>query len=133
MDYLGNRVATGVQDWVTNSTEEWFTQHPLIAWGINHPLWTLGFALIALFLSWGFLKAIAQLVERVWLLIFQSPLKLGQWLFQSLFNFYKQGTLASEQTEQSGDRLTIILQRLDRLRQEQDELLEEVKTMLSSK
>lgn len=133
MDYLSNRVAISVQDWVTSSTEEWFAQHPLIAWGVDHPLWTLGVILLVIFLCWGFLKAIAQLIERVWLLIFQFPLRLSQWLFRSLFNLYRRKPLAASEAEESGDRLAVILQQLDRLRQEQDQLLEEVKTLLSSK
>lgn len=135
MDYFSNRVTNGVQDWISSSTEVWLNQHPIVAWGVDHPLLSLALGLLALFMSWGLLKAIAQVIERVWLLIFQVPFKLSQWIVRSLFNWYKTGSSSGTDSREAEpcDRLTAIVNRLDALKQEQDELLKEAKSMLSSK
>ncbi|MBW4517826.1 MAG: hypothetical protein KME11_21690 [Timaviella obliquedivisa GSE-PSE-MK23-08B] len=120
---------------VFKSVQAWLATHPVIAWAMSHPLWAIALLFIALLLSWGLLGAIARLVQQAWLLILQAPLKLLQWLFRGLFKAIPKRVLAEEPTalEQREQRLLETLNRLEALQQEQEELMQEVKTILMLK
>jgi hypothetical protein len=128
---------------VLKSVQEWMVTHPVIAWAMNHPLWAIALFFIVLLLCWGLLGAIARLVQQAWLMILQAPLKLLRWLFTGLFNAFfirrlkadgralkAEEPLVFEQREQ---RLLETLNRLEALQQEQEELMQEVKTILMLK
>jgi hypothetical protein len=121
---------------VVKSVQEWMATHPVIAWAMNHPLWAIALFFITLLLCWGLLGAIARLVQQAWLFILQAPLKLLRWIFTGLFNaFFIKGLKAEEPIalEQREQRLLETLGRLEALQQEQEELMQEVKTILMLK
>jgi cell shape-determining protein MreC len=121
---------------VFKSVQTWMAAHPVISWVMSHPLWAIALFFIALLLSWGLLGAIARLIQQVWLLILQAPLKLFHWLFNSLFHAFSTRVLkAGEPTmlEQREQRLLETLNRLEALQQEQEQLMQEVKTILMLK
>lgn len=121
---------------VFKSVQAWLATHPVIAWIMSHPLWAIALFFIALLLSWGLLGAIARLVQQAWLLILQAPLKLLRWLFDSLFKAFPMRVLKSGEPtilEQREQRLLETLSRLEALQQEQEELMQEVKTILMLK
>lgn len=121
---------------VLKSVQAWMATHPVIAWVMSHPLWAIALFFVALLLSWGLLGAIARLIQQAWLLILQAPLKLFQWGFDSLFNTLSTRLLkAGESTilEQREQRLLETLNRLEVLQQEQEELMQEVRTILMLK
>jgi hypothetical protein len=117
--------------------QEWLLAHPVWHWLFTHPVWLLGLVILSLFLFVGLLGAIAQLTEAVWLAILQFPLKLVQWIFTAVVALFKLPftprftASSSPNPETQTERLTLILNRLEALRQEQDELLGEVRSILT--
>ncbi|MBF2000430.1 MAG: hypothetical protein IGS38_06885 [Synechococcales cyanobacterium M58_A2018_015] len=137
---------------------DWLNQYPVLYWLMLHPIWLLVTLVTLLFLLSGLLGAIARLTERLWLAILRSPITLMQWIWRgSLFllsrlfaakstavhsvsvkssstlgtaSLTPSTSLTSQVTSQ--DRLTEVLNRLEVLRQEQDELLREVKLLLGT-
>jgi hypothetical protein len=121
VEKLGYTLTNNVQDFITVAAQNWAAAHPLLAWFLTHPLWTVGIICLMLFLGWGLIRAIAYLSEQMWIFILQLPIKLF--------------TRKSGFTVTYGDRkkqLISNLNRLEALRQEQDKLLQEVKAILAS-
>lgn len=138
---LHQTVGKGVTSAMSDSFQSWLTTHPTIAWIVNHPLWALGILLIAIFLFWGLLRAIAQFIEQVWIAILRLPLILLQRLLGLGKGAYQRaiaGTkelskeLPAEPETNVEQRLTHLLNRLETLQQEEVELLQEVKTLLAT-
>ncbi|MBF2027442.1 MAG: hypothetical protein IGS48_11825 [Oscillatoriales cyanobacterium C42_A2020_001] len=129
-----NTVGKGVTDAVGMSLQNWLNAHPLIHWIVDHPLWTVGLVVLAIFLLWGLLRAIARFIEQLWLVILRSPLLLFRWVLGIGTRIYQQLADAKDlpvpAPVEGQARLTEILTRLEALRQEQDVLLQEVKTLL---
>lgn len=133
---------------------DWLNQYPVLYWLTLHPIWLLVTLVTLLFLLSGLLGAIARLTERLWLAILRSPITLIRWIWRgSLFLLSRLFTAKSTEAPSvsvkssvvtlgaasltpgaltSQDRLTEVLNRLEALRQEQDELLREVKLLLST-
>ncbi len=129
-----NAIAFGMSDLLTNSTQTWLESHPTLNWILVHPLWSVGLALLLVFLFWGLLKAIAQFIEKLWLQILLAPFKLGQQMVKLVTPTFKHAADPKPtylETDTGHDRLVEILLRLEALKQEQDTLLQEVKTILS--
>ncbi|NJP12322.1 MAG: hypothetical protein HC866_24990 [Leptolyngbyaceae cyanobacterium RU_5_1] len=142
----------------TTYTQGWLDAHPGFAWAIGHPFWTLGILLLIVFVFWGLLKAIVRFIEKAWLVILQSPFRLGQWLFKISTQSFKgksalqpaaletSNTIGSEpgngvacesissitlEPTYTHQRLVEILNRLETLKHEQDKLLQEVRAIVS--
>lgn len=122
--------------------QEWLLAHPVWNWLFMHPVWLFGLIVLSLFLFVGLLGAIAQLTEAVWLTILQLPLRLVQSIFIGMIALVKlpfapklstssSSNSSSPKPETQTERLTLILNRLEALRQEQDELLSEVRSILA--
>ncbi|MBL1176323.1 hypothetical protein [Pantanalinema sp. GBBB05] len=169
---IGHILALRIQEFFPNPSalnwyfwQDWLDAHPTIAWLVQNPLWAIVCLLLAIFLLWKLLAAVAQLAEKILLAILLFPLKLGQWLLAKMTHFFKTTVVArflpskSPEPEppptanltvamlkptdpvpalkpaiaqDSNQRLTDIVSRLEALRREQDELLQEVKTILLS-
>ncbi|NEQ23711.1 MAG: hypothetical protein F6K28_32130 [Microcoleus sp. SIO2G3] len=117
---------------LTQPIADWLQAHPIFAWGIDHPLLTLGLLLIVLLLLSGLLKAIARFTEQIWIWLLRSPLMLIQWLFAIALQWIRRKPLALPAVTPKQERLTLILQKLETMRQEQDELLQEVRALLAA-
>ncbi|HEY9663240.1 MAG TPA: hypothetical protein V6C65_32745, partial [Allocoleopsis sp.] len=104
-------------------------------WFVSNPFWLLIAMLAALFLLSGLLRAIAGLTEKLWLTLLKLPFILVQTVWRSslflLLRPFEKSTVASLTASPAPDRLTEILNRLEALRQEQDELLQEVRLLLT--
>lgn len=169
---IGSILALRIQEFLPNPlalnwyfVQDWLDAHPTIAWLVQNPLWAIVCLLLAIFLLWKLLAAIAQLTEKILLAILLFPLKVGQWLLAKITHWFKTTIVARFLPSQSSDlepspvinqtvamlkptdpvpalkpavasdpnqRLTDIVSRLEALRREQDELLQEVKTILLS-
>ncbi|MBD2036712.1 hypothetical protein H6F76_17010 [Leptolyngbya sp. FACHB-321] len=136
-EQLSGAISNSVQDVVATSVKMWMAQHPIVSWVMAHPVWTIALVLLLLFLCWGLLAAIAQFTQQVWLFILQAPLKLTQSLakgtFQSLKRFEILQPAKSEGQGNVQQRLHEILNHLELLRQEQEVLMKEMHSILSSK
>ncbi len=119
---LSDAITTNVQNSVQSSIQTWVDAHPIFAWILLHPLWSIGIAILVLWLTFILLSAIVDVTVE----FISSLLKLPFSGFKRLFlprQFSK---------PTSSQRLIEVLDRLEALRQEQDELLKQVKTMLAS-
>lgn len=123
-------VSDRIQTAVFGSLQGWLAAHPMVHWSLTHPLYALGIGLLILFLLWGLLRAIVHLADRAWLAILQAPCRLSRWLWSRVQLLPAQAQAESEPHVDPQVRLTEILSRLDALRQEQDTLMQEVKTIL---
>lgn len=107
---------------VQNSVQAWIDVHPIFAWILLHPLWSMGIAIFVLWLAFSLLTALVDATAQ----LISSILKLPLTGFKRLLlprRFVK---------PDSSQRFMEVLDRLEALRQEQDELLKQVKTMLAS-
>lgn len=107
---------------VQNSVQAWIDVHPIFAWILLHPLWSMGIAIVVLWLAFSLLTALVDATAQ----LISSILKLPLTGFKRLLlprRFVK---------PDSSQQLMEVLDRLEALRQEQDELLKQVKTMLAS-
>ena len=126
----------GFWDSLTQPIQDWLLAHPFGNWLLSHPLWAIGLVLIALLLLSGLFGAIAQLTQTLWIVLLRSPVVLIGWLVAGIVLLVKapfsaKGQLPAVETQQQ--RLAEILDRLDALKQEQDNLLQEAKQILSTK
>lgn len=134
---LHQTVGKGVVSAMNDSFQTWLNAHPTIDWTVNHPLWAAGVVLIAIFLLWGLLRAIAQFIEQVWVAILRSPLLLIQWFFGLSRSTYQRVIAAPKEMPVEPEpnlehRLTDLLNRLETLQQEEADVLQEVKTLLTA-
>ncbi|HEY9640517.1 MAG TPA: hypothetical protein V6C57_08535 [Coleofasciculaceae cyanobacterium] len=134
---LSTQIIDRLLDSITAPLRDWLNAHPAGYWLVSHPLWSVGLLLISLLLLSGLLGAIAQLTQKLWIGILQAPWTLTRWIFTTVFHLLKsllrwQGSVEPEPNRHQ-ERLTEILTRLEVLKQEQDELLQEVKAILAVK
>ena len=137
--FLGNQVGSQFFDRLLNPIlmplQEWLNTHPFWNWLLIHPLWLVAAIILLLFLLAGLLGAIARLTEKIWLAILQAPLKLIQLIWWGTIALFKlpftPRATAVKSLAAEPDRLAVILERLDAIRAEQDELLQEVRSILA--
>lgn len=121
-------------DQVLQPLQDWLVVHPFWNWLLLHPLWLLGLTVLLLFLFAGLLGAIARLTEAIWLAVLQTPIRLVQFLFTGVTRLLKlpfSPRLNSVSSTNQQERLTTLLNRLETLRQEQNELMQEIRSILA--
>jgi hypothetical protein len=132
----GSRGEWTMVDSITQSLltpfQSWLVTHPIVAWMVAHPLWAIALFFVALLLCWGFLGALARLIQQAWLLILQAPFSLMRFLFGGMFKLFRIRLPAPVKEEAIEQKLLAALERLETLRQEEEILMQEVKTMLKS-
>ena len=135
-DNLNKAAASAIHDAVSAAIQNWLDSHPVISWMISHPVLDVVLFLLALFMLSGLFKALGSLSEKIWLFLLRSPLKLGHVFLNvavkkrtptKLPKYYHSASL-----DNSNERITKILTRLEEIRQEQNHLLQEVSAMLKS-
>lgn len=138
-----------VQANINNRIDSWLNNHPIMGWLVSHPGLSLILLVIVIVLMFGLFQAMGSLIKDAWLVILTSPFKFFrsslQWSFQSIFKTRKlsQASLSLQPGILSFSpftpkpvsldhqpRLTQIYQRLDEIRQEEHQLLEELKTLV---
>ena len=159
-EQLRSTTSEVIQTAISSSVSDWLQAHPVILrlvqvllWATNHPIVSLIILLFTIAIAWSLIKAIGRLVETSGWLLLQAPFKLIQILIrigaQSLGNFgglavkelgsTKSGELPALQYSQSQQnhkdkqqRLVEISTRLEAIRKEQNELLQEATAILNS-
>ncbi len=121
---------------ITVFIQQWAENNRILVWMITHPLWTLGILLLFIFLFWGLFRFFARLSEDVWYVILKYPIQLSKFIFGSIFQVFKSIFKSKSSQDLSFDnnpkaRLNRIVTRLDEIKTEEKELLEEMKTILS--
>lgn len=109
----------------------WLQIHPFWWWVLSHPLWAIALLGFILLLGSGLFRAIARLLEQLWLGLFRAPLALGQWGLNLVFR--RSGDrvkVPSRLTAQA--KLQDLITRWEQLQANQAALLEEFKQVLAS-
>jgi hypothetical protein len=137
---LSDNLVTAFQQAIARSIHDWLNHHPVLNWLLHHGLITLGLVLLFLLLIWGLIGAIARSLEQGWFYILQLPFRFVFWVMKGVIVFglqrfhHPNPLLAEEEATQSFDnRLAEILSRMESLRMEQDELLQEMKLLLGER
>lgn len=145
---LNQNLISGLWDSFTAPIQDWLSQHPLFFWLATHPWWLVAATLAVLFLLSGLLRAIAGFTEQIWIALLRLPIVLISWLWQGTLLLLRRPfqakptvvpshlgntPLLSSQPSEQPDRLTQVLDRLETLRQEQDQLLQEIKALLQDR
>jgi hypothetical protein len=137
---LGNRLIDGAVDAIATPILNWLAAHPLWQWLFSHPFWLLGIVLLAILLLAGLLGAIGRLTENLWMALLRFPFWLTQWLFKQSYRLFLRLLGRKDRADRADralapvnqqERLADILNRLDAIQQEQDALLQEVRTILA--
>ena len=134
---FNNAMVEALQKTMVNSLQSWLETHPIVSWLINHPLWILCIFILLLLLFGGLLRVIGRLTEETWLIIFQSPFRLARWLIVLTYKALTNASTPEVTNLKFGkndkqEQLNYILLRLEEIKQEQEELLKEMKTILNS-
>lgn len=143
-----------IDEWI-DSVKVWIDSHPIvqwlvqvILWAVNHPIPALIIAIALIFVLQKLLKVLGSLVERALIALLQAPLKLGQLLLKtSAKSLSKLGravqpvanqeetlelkALTESVKNSQKERLANILTRLEVIRQEQDQLIQEVAAIVA--
>lgn len=122
---LGQQVLDSTLSPVRSAAEQWLDEHRWILFLVNHPLVLLGLLLLGLFLISGVWRALSRLSENLWIFVVGLPFQVLGW-------FGLRGISLLKQRSQPRDRLTELLNRLDALREEQETVLKEVRSLLES-
>ena len=97
---------------------------------LSHPIW----AILLLILSIGFLQLIIDLIKRSvkasLTFILKLPLIASQWLWQRA-TALPTAAQTNHQTNHRPDQIDQLMARLEHLRQEQDQIIADLKTLLS--
>lgn len=122
-------IQTQLQVWMTS----WIEAHPIAGWFTTHPLITVGLVLVSLILFKGLFDAIAQLIARLWLALLNAPVRLLRFIGRSVQARLRRVTASANgsPTLTPEQQLAHLLERLDCLRVEQDQVLQEVRSLLS--
>ena len=134
---FNDAMVEALQKSIVNSLQSWLETHPIASWLINHPLWLLCSFIVLLLLFGGLLRVIGRLTEETWLIIFQSPFRLARWLINIAYKALTNASTSEVTNLKVGkndkkEQLTYILLRLEEIKQEQEELLKKMKTILNS-
>ena len=126
-----NPIIDSVKEALMGIVTDWLADHPRIAWIIANPLPAVILCIVILILFWGFIRMIFRLSERLWIFIFQAPIKLFKLIFRYISLSFKQFSIPLYQRQQERDqRLSDILARLELLREEQETLLLELRDLI---
>ncbi|MCL1466922.1 hypothetical protein [Argonema galeatum] len=145
-----NKQLHGVRGWIdSHPVMSWATE--VLIWGISHPILSVIMIILGIFILGRFIKALSQFLEQFFLYTLQAPFKFGQVLLglclklfsylPFLGNTLKQSegnmlalntSIAASVSQNNKERLAYILNRLEAIRQEQNQLLQEVTAILAS-
>ncbi|MBW4540000.1 MAG: hypothetical protein KME43_12775 [Myxacorys chilensis ATA2-1-KO14] len=130
VEQLSNAVVTRSQVAATSALQNWLDVHPIAAWMLHHPVWTLGLVGLVIVLMFGLLGAIARLTENLWLSLLQTPIKLSQWILRKSPRMVKSVFAGQRQQPDPQQQLLEAVEQLENLRKEQDKVLEQIKSLL---
>ncbi|MEG5049480.1 MULTISPECIES: hypothetical protein [unclassified Microcoleus] len=154
---MSDAASNAIQSAINGNIKDWIYSHPLVFWLVNHPLVSLAILLLFILRILGFFQALGSLFAKGWLFILQSPVKFMQGVLsfgsKSVSNVggVAVNSLVSKNPEyknnsglqqlrgvesnslESQERLANILTRLEAIREEQNQLLQEASAILGNK
>jgi len=153
---MSGAVSDAIKSAINGTVKDWIDAHPVVFWLVSHPLISLAILLIFIFIIVGLLQALGSFFAEGWLFILQSPVKFMQAVLSIgskfvsnvggvavnslVLNNPKEKNNSALQVRgvesnslESQERLANILIRLEAIRQEQNQLLQEASAILSNK
>ncbi|MBD2496826.1 hypothetical protein [Nostoc sp. FACHB-280] len=150
LEQLSNTISTEIERTINSlinhqldNVQRWVDTHPVIYWGlnflnwgVNHPLFGLVIVLLAVFIIWQLFKAFGRLLEKGLLTTLTAPFKLMKPLFK--FSFKPLSFLAGNSKDEllnsqyKQDKLSQLLNRLESIKQEQNDILQEITAIVSA-
>ncbi len=141
---------------INGTVKDWIDSNPVIFWFVSHPLISLAILLLFILMILGLLQALGSLFAGGWLFVLQSPVKFMKRVLsfgsKSVSNVggVAVNSLVSKNSEsknnsalqlrgvesnslESQERIANILTRLEAIRQEQNQLLQEASAILGNK
>ncbi len=138
-------IENAVNDFINHRLDTlkiWIDDHPTISWtiksliwGVNHPIYSIVIILLIIFLVWQFFKAFSRLIEKGLLVTLIAPFKLVQSLFKFSFkplNIFTGNSTSALTSQPNNERLAKLLTRLETIKQEQNEILQQITALVSS-
>jgi len=148
-----------IQRAIASSADQWLQTHPavlklvqMLVWGSNHPVWSFVIFIVVVAIALNLIKLIGQLIEVASRSILLAPFKLIFALFKTILKklgkmsnlvLKKEANINSTETftlpattsqsiePDQQQRLIEITNRLEAIRQEQNELLQEVASIIT--
>ena len=150
---MSDAASNALQSAINGTVKDWIDSHPVVFWLVSHPLIGLAMVLLFILTLLGFFQALGSLFAQGWLFILQSPVKFMQGVLsvgsKSVSNVggVAVNSLVSKNPEdknnlalqlrgvesnslESQERIANILTRLEAIRQEQNQLLQEASAIL---
>lgn len=128
-----NQVVENINDTISSNINNWLGQHPMWAWLYHHAFISLILGLIAIILTIRLFltiyRAIANIIDRMWLWILQSPFKLAKFLFgweAKPKNIVPPANITNYEITNNPEQLSEILNRLADIQQQQQEILQDI-------
>jgi hypothetical protein len=156
---FGNSITTKVDDSISstinrplNGIKVWIDAHPIVAWithvinwGFHHPIIGIISLIVSIFLLKIFIKALSNFLEQAFLSLLNAPGNFSKFILNLIFQPKNNvvdteakvieepvNTVAATSiTPEHKERVTSILSRIEAIKQEQNELLQELKSILS--
>jgi hypothetical protein len=135
-------ISESIEHTISTYFSQWLGHHPYLAWSIAHPLPSLGLLLLAIFSLSGLLRAIGRGIEQIWLFLLKTPFKLLQPIFRLIWSLIARilgntnssavQPMPKPSTSLRSAQVDRIVGRLQTLTQEQESLLGELATLMSS-
>lgn len=131
---IDDRIVDGIDKSIHSRFDVWLTHHPLITWLVNHPITSLIASLIAIILAVRLIitiyRAIASTIDRVWLAILRSPVRLLKFLFgwqpKSKMTDLGNTTITNYEVTQDSVQLEEIMTRLNLIQQQQQQIMQDL-------
>ncbi|MFM9267675.1 hypothetical protein [Tychonema sp. BBK16] len=150
---ISGAASDAIKNALYTTAKDWMDAHPVILWLVSHPLMGLGMLLLFIFMILGLFQALGSFFAEAWLFVLQSPgnfiqgfFKVGSKSVSNLGGVTVSSLVSSNpglnnnsglqvrgvesNSLDSQERLANILIRLEAIRQEQSQLLEEVSAIL---
>lgn len=152
---IKSTTSEAVQSAIDASVNDWLNANPavlrlvqLLMWATHHPILSLAILLFTIAIAWSLIKVIGRLFESFWLLVLSVPFKASKFLIQSCSQIMGFGgltikSLVNDNTKTASkqgsnlecdrgkqQRIIEISARLEALKKEQSELLQEALAIL---
>jgi hypothetical protein len=135
----------------------WIDAHPELSrlthaciWGINHPILSVLILFFAMFILWQFFKILGRWVEQALVFTLKAPFQFARFLFHQSYKSLNQiagrrltiqqpdanvlalnASVSDSTVYEQKEQIATILIRIEELRQEQNDLLQELKAILA--
>ncbi|MEG4245843.1 hypothetical protein QUA46_22020 [Microcoleus sp. MON2_D6] len=153
---MSDAASDAIKNAINGTVKDWIDSHPVVFWLVSHPLISLAVILLFVFIILGLFQALSRFFAGGWLFVLQSPGKFMQGVLsvgsKSVSNVggVAVNSLVSQNPEyknnsglqlrgvesnslESQERLANILTRLEAIREEQNQLLQEASAILGNK